>query len=293
MCDDAESSDENDETASRISGGEFTSASLSADAQLGGLEVQQAQMVHAQAQAQAQQQGGLFQGAAGKQFGAPAPQAAPAAAEIANDAALGATEASRLASILVTLASDFQSGLAERHRPRGMVDESNYWNDPHRYASVLRFLANLLRRPEAQNVQHGIIGPVDETELFLSGRPEFRSTIKHPVCFRDIVHSLTAPREEGAYGSGRASNTRNGGRGKLPLPNLKRWNMWDGRDLLHAIDLVVLNWLAYVGKERQEERYPLLKLRKSLWDFISEAADYCREVMPTKRGEASGFVRLK
>jgi len=54
--------------------------------------------------------------------------------------------------------------------------------------------------------------------------------------------------------------------------------------------VVFLNALAYNGKEWNEIRRDTLKLRRMFWERIkAHARDDPRQV-PTRRGEASGFI---
>jgi hypothetical protein len=111
--------------------------------------------------------------------------------------------------------------------------------------------------------------------------------IKHPLYFADIFLAL---RQGDTYGNG-----------ELPTPSLSSWNMWRGMDLLEAVDLVILNRLAYLGKDKTRERSQNNKLRRMLWDGITNiVAAYCgpdadlrKRVTPTRRGENSGFVVRK
>jgi hypothetical protein len=139
-------------------------------------------------------------------------------------------------------------------------------------------LATLLRD---QDVDYFVDLPND-MELVKKGKPMFSAMVKHPLCFRDIVKALL-------------------GDGKLPsVPSLKTWNMWKGVHLLQAMDLVLVNHLAYQGKVRTKERSDTNRLRRTLWDPIhSTVASFTsndeekRRLTPPRRGETSGFVIYK
>eukprot|EP00957_Ditylum_brightwellii_P115217 8787258-Ditylum_brightwellii.AAC.1 len=125
------------------------------------------------------------------------------------------------------------------------------------------------------------------------GGVQYRSVVKTPLCFKDILESLDLPR-------GVTNKTNQSSEGVLPnCPALQNWNMWNGRHLLEAIDLVFLNALAYNGKGKTTLRAEIQQARRVLWDGINEnmAANMVRErkrlIVPTKRGETSGFVIVK
>lgn len=168
-------------------------------------------------------------------------------------------------------------------RPKSAMS-NGFWDIGLPFASALRLLVGNLRNKDAI----GFIDPVDDTYTLMMGKPSFASTIKHPICKRDIVAALIGDGDEG-------------GDGKLPLESLRNWNMWKGMDLLQAMDLVFLNNLAYHGKDKTKDRSTTNKLRRSLWDGINGVIsehfgsdiEQRRRCMPTRRGETSGFVIRK
>ena len=172
-------------------------------------------------------------------------------------------------------------------RPSDVAFEESFWDLGPQYASALRLLISTLRSQEAR----GLIDPVDETDLRMLGLPGFSSTIKHPLCLRDIAQALIAC----------SGGTHSLGNGKLSLKSLSCWNMWRGMDLLQALDLVLLNHLAYNGKDKTRSRSATNRLRRVLWDGINgivtahvgDDVDKRREFTPTRRGENSGFVVRK
>jgi hypothetical protein len=127
---------------------------------------------------------------------------------------------------------------------------------------------------------------------------QYNSIIKHPLCFQDIVASLIPENFSNLdFNTGRM--------GQLQPKGLKFWNMWSGQDLLQAIDLVLLNSLAY-GKimdddgenGRSIQRSETNRLRKALWNGIQEILlqhvgdnkELQKQYQPTRRGDTSGFV---
>merc|ERR1712157_45207 len=114
----------------------------------------------------------------------------------------------------------------------------------------------------------------------------------NPLCFRDIVNALIVT-EEKTTNINRSFATR---RGKLGMVQSNpAWNMFYGRDLLEAVDLVLLNGLVYYGREKSHLRLPITKLRKNLWDNIywKMGPTPDRSNTPTKRGIQSGFIVKK
>jgi len=137
------------------------------------------------------------------------------------------------------------------------------------------------------------VDAVDNAQL-----PSYAQIIKHPLCFREVVSALIDDSEA-------VSKSFVGNAGNLVAQGLSSWNMWRGKDLLQALDLVLLNSLAY-GKAAQEERdgnrSKTNKLRKQLWGGIKDVLDghmgeidqeQRKRLMPTRRGETSGFIIYK
>ena len=170
-------------------------------------------------------------------------------------------------------------------RPNIILMES-FWDMRVQYACALRLFLQIICHRES----HQFLDPVDERHLIQMGHRPYASVIKHPLCFRDIVCALL-----------NGANEQSHGEGHLPSPSLGSWNMWRGMDLLHAIDLVFLNSLAYNGKERTKERSQTNKLRRKFWEGINKIIeshvgsdiDRRRMITPTRRGESSGFVVRK
>ena len=151
-----------------------------------------------------------------------------------------------------------------------------------------------MRRPEALV----FIERVDEDALIQVGHPPFSHVIKHPMSLRDIASSLI-------WNVDADANMLCGKDGVLPVWDLRKWNMWKGMDLLQAIDLVLLNSLAYgtqIGSDKKApHRASTNKLRKILWDEIGKIvqanvggdAFRRKSIIPTRRSETSGFIVYK
>jgi len=148
----------------------------------------------------------------------------------------------------------------------------DFWDANWSFCTTL--FATILRQKEAV----WYLEPVNQEELELAGRPPYSSIVKNPLSFKCIISALK-----------KSEKTKSDKDGKLKGTNLK-FNVRHGRDLLQAIDVVFLNALAYNGKEWNEIRRDTLKLRRMFWERIkAHARDDPRQV-PTRRGEASGFI---
>ena len=174
-------------------------------------------------------------------------------------------------------------------RMRKKQQGSHFWDDL--YAEALRLFAELLQLTDAFH----FVDAVDEIQLMRSGKPSYSSIIKNPLCFRDILTSLIdldATSDE--------SDLSRWGSGMLPRGDLSSWSMWRGLDLLQAIDLVLVNSLAYgkfcdEGKSRNRSRTN--EMRRHLWNRITEIVNNMefdpelrKQKTPVRRSETSGFV---
>ena len=82
---------------------------------------------------------------------------------------------------------------------------------------------------------------------------------------------------------------------------LQQWNMWNGRHLIEAIDLVLLNSLAYNNNgnanDKEQLRTETESLRKVLWDGVNGMLKEGlqpherREHLPARRSPNSEFVK--
>jgi len=198
-----------------------------------------------------------------------------------------------LAAGIDRLATMFDSNQTSLVRPSNIAATS-FWDEAAKYESALRLFSEILRSPDSSS--H--VEAVNENDLIQNGRPPYSSVIRHPLCFRDIVHALMEETDD-------MHAHVTGNNGQLSAEGLQSWNMWHGYDLLQAIDLVFLNALAY-GKAADEgkspERSKTNKLRKLLWAGIKDVIDshipsydqdLKRQCTPTRRGESSGFVVCK
>jgi hypothetical protein len=151
------------------------------------------------------------------------------------------------------------------------VHASPFWRG-NRFAEALRLFADLLDARQ-QATMSFLAEPTDDNACVKAGQPPFSHVVKHPIAFRCIVNSLLDRS------------------GSLPDKTLSSWNMFDGKDMLQAIDLVLLNSLAY-GKMVNAEtsvRQEINVLRKLLWAGIQKIGARKTD-LPTRRMETSGFV---
>ncbi|KAG7353024.1 hypothetical protein IV203_009072 [Nitzschia inconspicua] len=198
-----------------------------------------------------------------------------------------------LATGIDQLARMFESNKQNVVRPDFVAPDS-FWDEGERYAKILRMFSDMLRDPDTSTY---FLDPVNEEQMLQEGKPLYASVIKHPLCFRDIVNGLLEDFSP-------ADNTLTGNNGILSNETLAKWNMYNGKDLLQAIDLVFLNFLAYDkacgGGLKSAVRSMTNKLRKTLWTNIKEILDEGdlddnekKKHTPTRRGDGSGFVLHK
>ncbi len=201
-----------------------------------------------------------------------------------------------LADGLEHIACLFEAAKYETVRPMEVVKDL-FWDDPLQYACALRLFCEILRSPDCTNAY---LESVDEDELIQEGKLPYTEIVKHPLCFRDICWSLFEDYNV-------VDKSIKSSSGNLPFEAaLEDWNMWKGKELLQAIDLVLLNSLAYGkandGGGKSSTRSRTNKLRKLLWAGIKDAIDQTlvnfgveakRRHTPTRRGESSGFVVKK
>jgi hypothetical protein len=119
--------------------------------------------------------------------------------------------------------------------------------------------------------------PVALYENVPDGSNKYYSLIRNPLGFRDIVDALVKQDSDDTTG-------------QLKIPALRKWNMLEGKWLIQAIDLVMLNALAFSGKESIDLRDEISALRKRFWSDIRGVGCPDRKQMPPKRTENSSFL---
>jgi hypothetical protein len=195
-----------------------------------------------------------------------------------------------IANNLELMANIFDQNLQSSIRAK-RIPEGSFWDGTH-YGSALRLFAQIIRAPESYHY----LECVDDDQLFQAGNsPLFSHVIKHPLSLRQIARSLLGDEMQ------QWSSNNNREDGYLTVRGLSKWNMWIGKELLQAIDLVFLNSLAYgnaLNQGRSSHRSSTNQLRKIFWNGISSILGgidvECRkQSMPTRRAEKSGFVVYK
>ena len=201
-----------------------------------------------------------------------------------------------LADGLECIACFFDNNNQDRVRP-DFIEKEPFWDSRYQYASALRLFCDILRNPDCTEAY---LETADEDELIQEGKLPYTEIVRHPLSFRDIAGCLFED-----YNM--LENDIKCSNGTLPHEaGLYKWNMWKGKDLLQAIDLVLLNSLAYGkandGPDRTSMRSRTNKLRKLLWAGIKDVIDdnllsndpeERKKCTPTRRGESSGFVVKK
>lgn len=164
------------------------------------------------------------------------------------------------------------------------VQASPFWT--HHFSAALRLFADLLtQHPHAS--MHFMDTVQDDACIQHGHEVPFSHSIKHPIGWSDIGASLLD--EKGILRRDRT---------------LDHWNMYNAKELLQAIDLVMLNHLAYAKVHISNDASSTSRcraltnpLRKLLWNGIqgilhqNKNAD--KRDTPTRRTETSGFVIYK
>jgi hypothetical protein len=204
-------------------------------------------------------------------------------------------DAQILANKADKLADKFD-GMSPSDMPTEMLrarKDLDFWDDL--YTTALRIFADVVRQPDAIH----FVGSINEYDLVRAGQPPYATVVKHPLCLNEILATLVDldHMDEDQSGCYRWFN------GILPRRGLSQWNMWRGSALIQAIDLVLLNSLAYsksCGEVRSQHRSRTNSLRKHLWHQVYgkvneyfEDAELRRKSTPTRRSETSGFVVFK
>jgi hypothetical protein len=151
---------------------------------------------------------------------------------------------------------------------------SDFWsNPPSNYLTILRSFREILLCKSSNR----LIDPSSLYENIPDGLNKYYSLIKNPLGFRDIVDAMVEKDSDNTIGH-------------LKIPALRKWNMLEGKWLIQAIDLVMLNALAFTGKESIPLRDEIIGLRKRFWSDIRGVGCPDKKQMPPKRTENSCFL---
>jgi hypothetical protein len=160
-------------------------------------------------------------------------------------------------------------------RPLEFINHSDFWSNPaSNYVFVLRLFRDMILSDSSQY----LLDPIALSENIQDDLQRYYSLIKNPLGFRDIVVAL-------------AKNSSDNNPGQLDTSSLKKWNMFEGKWLIQAVDLVLLNTLAFIGKETSPLRKQILALRKASWKLIRNVGiTETSKNMPPRRTENSDFL---
>ena len=181
-----------------------------------------------------------------------------------------------------------------------------FWGTMDTFPRILMLFRTIVQSPTS----HRFLEPIDENELYMVGLPAYSSVVRNPLCFHAIVSALSRSEDALKYPhlTMRLSN------GKLPnnshdddddddgIGGLQNLNMWNGLHLIKAIDLVLLNSIAY-NEEHNLHGSQNSQLRmetESLWNLLWEGVNGMlierlqpherRQHLPQRRNESSSFV---
>jgi len=173
-----------------------------------------------------------------------------------------------------------------------------FWGTMDTFPQILLLFRTILQHP----MSHRFLETVNESHLFMIGLPPYSSIVRHPkICFHRIVSALSRSEDAVKYPhlTMRLSN------GQLnnddESDELEDWNMWNGLHLIEAIDLVMLNSLAYNANRGGSSHQIQLQtetesLRNVLWEGVNSILTERlqpherRDHFPQQRSADSGFV---
>lgn len=181
--------------------------------------------------------------------------------------------AQQLAEAVESIASALEEG--QEIRPAEMINPMDFWSNPvDNYIHLLRLFQQLLLHKAARF----LLDPVANSEHFRHDSTRYYELVKNPLSFRDIVISI--------------ADSEANLNGRLQISTLKKWNMFEGKYFIQAMDLVFLNILAFIGKETTPMRKEIQALRKMFWKQIREVGCEKKQV-PIRRTENSDFLIRK
>ncbi|KAL7541348.1 hypothetical protein ACHAXR_010838 [Thalassiosira sp. AJA248-18] len=188
-----------------------------------------------------------------------------------------------------------------------------FWGTMDTFPRILLLFRTILQNPTSTR----FLEPTNESHLFMIGMPAYSSIVRHPLlCFHEIVSALSRSDDAVKYphltmrlANGKLlTSTMNSSSSDDDCDEFQHWNMWNGLHLIEAIDLVLLNSLAYnnnkVNGDYGESKTSQLiveteSLRNVLWDGVNGILKERlqpherREHMPQRRSANSNFVTVK
>jgi len=173
-----------------------------------------------------------------------------------------------LAEVIDHIANSLEEG--RETRPSNCINTSDFWSTPTvNYVFLLRLFRDIILYNASRYMLDKTSVDPDEVK--------YRSMIKNPLGFRDIIKALI-------------EIDPSKGPGKLPNEQLSKWNMFEGRWLIQGMDLVMLNTLAFIGKQTSPLRKEIMGMRKSFWKSLKDAGCPDKKQMPPRRTENSDFL---
>jgi hypothetical protein len=172
-----------------------------------------------------------------------------------------------LAGSIESIASSLELG--QEIRPRSIAGGDDFWSSISNYVFILRLFRNLiLHKSSAHFIDISSLANGDTNEIV-----RYYDVIKRPLFFRDIVTAMKSD-------------------GRLTVRTLNKWNMFRGEFLIQAVDLVIVNALAFVGRNADRRRKEIESLRQQFWNEIRDMTRDKKHI-PIQRKETSEFVIRK
>ncbi len=179
----------------------------------------------------------------------------------------------QLAELIDSIACALEEG--REPRPLEYINHMDFWSNPaSNYIFVLRLFRDMILSDAAQY----LLDSAAFSRNVQNDLQRYYSLIRNPIFFRDIVVAL-------------AKNSSYETPGQLEPYSLRKWNMFEGKWLIQAVDLVLLNTLAFIGKGASPLRKQILTVRKAFWKKIKDAGRIGNtKHIPPRRTENSDFL---
>lgn len=172
-----------------------------------------------------------------------------------------------LAGSIESIASSLELG--QEIRPLSLAGSDDFWSSISNYICILRLFRNLiLHKSSVHFIDISSLANGDKNEIV-----RYYDVIKRPLFFRDIVTAIKSD-------------------GRLAVRTLHKWNMFRGEFLIQAVDLVIVNALAFVGRNADLRRKEIESLRQQFWNEIRDMTRDKKHI-PIQRRETSEFVLRK
>jgi len=181
----------------------------------------------------------------------------------------------QFAEALDSIATALEEG--REVRPAECINASDFWSHPSsNYVMLLRLFQEMLLTRTSQY----LMDPVALCKKIEEDLTRYYSMLRNPLGFRDIVVALA---------EADSSETP----GRLETSTLSKWNMFEGKCLIQAVDLVLLNTLAFIGKDTTPLRKEIQNMRKKFWKEIRGVGCSDKKQIPPRRTENSDFLLFR